>query len=1047
LETLTRDQGLSAIVDATKNTGLCLFVGAGVSVGAGLPNFKTLVWKLAESIGKTREEFDAVSNLMVLTQEYFDLRNAVSLHNTIAEQFKQVNPRPTAVHAAFAKLKTHLKFIATTNYDNLLSTALSSSQNVKVIVDAADVATLNGAFGIFHIHGNIDRPGSLVITLQQYLKAKKNKQTLVQQLGALAARMPIVFVGYSASDWNIQEYIYEALESFGDFKSDHFAVNLNATLPEQKSVQISFKAIGVRTIDLAITDRNQYTTELANFFDDLANRLEGASTPKQTSDSVSVVVGETVDSVSLIVDKKMLHDDWVPTFPYDRISSHHWIPRDEVTPLINQLIERQRVGIVGVQGRGGIGKTALASHICQDLENKKLFPDGIVLIRMRSRTMRNCLDELAGIFNMHELNRNDLSLEDLQKRFIKKIHQKKLLIVLDNVEKGAELDPLLDLFGKANIAVLMTARSRLTSKISWTELPMLDETQSYELLLMHCKRLKIKPEAKVKAFEREYFRGLPLAIKLAGIYLQSHVTATMESLGKRMNDGVQVLDEAGQPDDVGKSVKACFDLSWIELTKDEQQIFIACAQTWGSHIPHEALLGKVCKVMSMTSEVVNAAFDVLSNKGFLDHEETQDEGGAWSIHPILRSYGHEKAKQVGEIRDENGVSVASDIIDARLLLGFDLDEIDAKRKPFALPSKQSYLLETLEVCEIQKWTEEFHKILCHVDQELNNRGLWQQRKSWLLKALQLQPDEAQTAFYLKSIGETYARMGHKQLAIEYYKQAIVAYEILNDKAAIAWILHWMIYEVYDSNQVALVWEMSTEALWKNLAFGSRTGLIAYGGILRNLCEYGFIEQFGTDLISTKLLELSERIMISQGNAFNVGLSIKSSSSLAQMFGNHELAVAELQRLKMQCEKCDHPELLLIFQKQLLALMVKQSKPICDVLKVANEIRISARRLGESEADTYADYFESVAYFQMRDFEKGAQLIEKILSSATVNTDKSIDAHVVLAEQLIDIQDMVTAKTHLLLAESLAFRGIHPLDYARLDLLRAAIVLPIDVESA
>lgn len=1007
---LTSEQGLSAIVDAAKNTGLCLFVGAGVSKGAGLPDFKTMIWQLVKDLGISEADFAANTDLSAWAQGYIDARSSASLYNAIREQLTKGKPSPTVVHQAFTRLGTHLKVIATTNYDTLLINAFTDTDNcVREAISADDLATLNGDFPILYIHGHISQPASLVISTTQYHQAREKKQTLLRKLQATAAGMPIVFVGFSGEDWNIRDYLHDMQSSFGEIRSTHYAINLNASLPSQRSFSVNFNTIGARTIDLAIADPNRYTAELARFFEELARRL----------DEATHTGGEP-----LIIEQER----WTPNFVFDRLGLSHWVERDEARKIEEQLLNRQAVGIIGMRGRGGIGKTSLASHICQNLEMSRAFPDGIVLIRMRSRSMMSCLNELAVAFCMDELMRSDPSPEVLKERFLHKIKYRKLLIVLDNIDLGAELEPLLEVFAAAKVAVLLTARELLTTKIVWQELPLLDEEQSLQLLLQHCVLLRRKPQEQVRAFEREYLRGLPLAIKLAGIYLQAHVTANMESLGKQMAAGVQVLDQSGQSTSE-TSVRVCFDLSWQELTEDEQRIFILCAQIWESHTPHKMLQGRICRVLSMDKETVNAAFDILVNKGFLDHEDNADEGGAWSVHPILRAFGKEKAGQ------------ATELIDTRLLLGFDLDEIKAGRNPYhPLPTKLSLLEDVLERCEEQGWTEEFHTILRYIDQKLNNSGLWKVRKRWLSRAMRLQPDDPIQAYYLQSIGETYARMGYSTEALSYYQLAIESYTALNDSAAIAWLYQWLIGEYHNKGQATLVWTITAEAIWRNLADGNRCGLIAYGGAIRSLSNYGLAWQLAGKQDPKNYLVLEERIQTVHGNSFNVGLAIANAIELALDKGDLTQAKAELDRLKEQCKKTEHPELSCSYQLGCVQFAVAQKMPLSEIVSVAEHARNAAQNLGHTQASWWVDFWEGTAHLEAGQPDKGLQLLKRALAATHEAPLLAWQCHIALAEHQLDVGDINAAVAHIQQAQALTGSITNPLDFARLDLLRAALAL-------
>lgn len=95
--------------------------------------------------------------------------------------------------------------IITTNYDYLIEKIFPDFESVigqKIL--RANTFSIGE---LFKIHGSISEPNSLVLTSNDYQEFSKKKKYLSAKLLAFFAEHPLLFIGYSASDPNIQEIL------------------------------------------------------------------------------------------------------------------------------------------------------------------------------------------------------------------------------------------------------------------------------------------------------------------------------------------------------------------------------------------------------------------------------------------------------------------------------------------------------------------------------------------------------------------------------------------------------------------------------------------------------------------------------------------------------------------------------------------------------------------------------------------------------------------------------------------------------------------------
>lgn len=108
-------------------------------------------------------------------------------------------------------LKKHQNKIAgviTTNYDLILE-EIFSDFSVMIGQDNMLTSNISNLFEIFKIHGSATEPSSIVITKEDYEYFSDKLKYLSAKLLTLFVEHPIIFLGYSISDYNIREIIKE----------------------------------------------------------------------------------------------------------------------------------------------------------------------------------------------------------------------------------------------------------------------------------------------------------------------------------------------------------------------------------------------------------------------------------------------------------------------------------------------------------------------------------------------------------------------------------------------------------------------------------------------------------------------------------------------------------------------------------------------------------------------------------------------------------------------------------------------------------------------
>lgn len=141
----------------------------------------------------------------------------------IADYLKQQE----TIHAEYAeeirKLKNiskkNIAGIITTNYDSFFE-KLFEDYRAFVGQDELVFSSIMGIAEIYKIHGSISRPNSIVINEQDYQIFNDKGKYLAAKLMTIFMEYPIIFVGYSLSDPNIQNILKDILACLPDDKVD-----------------------------------------------------------------------------------------------------------------------------------------------------------------------------------------------------------------------------------------------------------------------------------------------------------------------------------------------------------------------------------------------------------------------------------------------------------------------------------------------------------------------------------------------------------------------------------------------------------------------------------------------------------------------------------------------------------------------------------------------------------------------------------------------------------------------------------------------------------
>ncbi len=230
----------SQIQEAAEHGELVVFIGAGCSCLLGYPNWKeysneALTQILGEKTSCKFQEFDARVKLSIASEMESNNKKAIDYKKILAaNNDAETNIKRKRLNNALLKLTNHF---VTTNYDRELDMMISNSPARREILDditpydtqkytakiiLSPSECLFSSIGykggvVFHIHGSVEKPETMVQTLKDYISLYHVRQAeecdsdsngityFLEQLSH--SHFTVLFLGYGLNEMEILEYI------------------------------------------------------------------------------------------------------------------------------------------------------------------------------------------------------------------------------------------------------------------------------------------------------------------------------------------------------------------------------------------------------------------------------------------------------------------------------------------------------------------------------------------------------------------------------------------------------------------------------------------------------------------------------------------------------------------------------------------------------------------------------------------------------------------------------------------------------------------------
>ncbi len=220
---------VAGLLDALGERRCVLFVGAGVSAGAGLPGWKQLIDRLAAELGVSLDSRKDLDYYLDVAQWYVEKRGPAELAGVIGSLFGGAQGRPTPAHYLLMSLP--VRVVITTNYDSLLEQALAAlRRHAAVVVDQKDVVLTGQAVGmcVVKLHGDAARPQGLVLSRDDFDSFFRNRPAMALLLEGLLLNQTFLFIGYGLKDPNFRQIYSRIADMLQGARREAFALTVDA---------------------------------------------------------------------------------------------------------------------------------------------------------------------------------------------------------------------------------------------------------------------------------------------------------------------------------------------------------------------------------------------------------------------------------------------------------------------------------------------------------------------------------------------------------------------------------------------------------------------------------------------------------------------------------------------------------------------------------------------------------------------------------------------------------------------------------------------------
>ena len=474
----------------------------------------------------------------------------------------------------------------------------------------------------------------------------------------------------------------------------------------------------------------------------------------------------------------------LPTADFDK-----FIGRKNEIAELQKALNHKRHFITALDGIGGVGKTAIAIHCCEELleknqdvpfeyivwlsaKNTKLQNGKIIQLEQSFEHLGQLLDTILIVLGFNEYINID-NLKEKEKIVYELLDETKILLVLDNLEtiKPDKLEAIWDFINEIPdpSKVLLTSREFPQSVPQTIRIENLSEEDSYQLINQFASEIGIS-DSYLQGIKNTVYKlssGLPIVIK--SILGQIKLSKNINIIQKEIENNTDNIS------------KFCFEQQLRMLDKEHKIVILAiCLST--DILNHDALQ------LVVGDLITNSLVDIVQNlRNFsIIKINTTVEQTEYSILPIIKNYALNYFKDnelASEIQKKLNDYYELKEVDNYALLPVEAECISCEALiPRKIVDKAMNYAQSGEFEQadslFKKATKEYslesYTWYMYSQFLAQYQGFYKEAINALKQAASLE----QNYIYQKKMGDYYLKLANYQKSIQSYKEA---YEIAKEE--------------------------------------------------------------------------------------------------------------------------------------------------------------------------------------------------------------------------------------------------------------------------
>jgi tetratricopeptide (TPR) repeat protein/transcriptional regulator with XRE-family HTH domain len=346
----------------------------------------------------------------------------------------------------------------------------------------------------------------------------------------------------------------------------------------------------------------------------------------------------------------------VPAVPVAAAAGMRTLPRDIASFTgrqreLQELVEAASgaggvVGIHAIGGMAGVGKTAFAVHAAHRLADR--FPGGQIFLPLHGHTPGqqpvDPSDALASLLLTAGVPAGQIppGLEARMALWRDRLAEQELLLVLDDAASSEQVRPLLP--GAGGSLVLVTSRRHLSALEDATavSLDTLPPGEAAALLVRLAGRAALSPADPAVGEITGLCGSLPLAIGMVARQLHHHPAWTAAARAAELASARDRLELMATEN---LSVAAAFNLSYEDLTEDQQRLFRRLGLHLGADIDGYAAAALDGTDLAAARRGLEALYD--------QYLLTEPAQGRYRLHDLIREHARALAGRLDPDRDQD----------------------------------------------------------------------------------------------------------------------------------------------------------------------------------------------------------------------------------------------------------------------------------------------------------------------------------------------------------------------------------------------------------